>query len=93
MITNGFSVLPILFVTTNTNPKETADSKAYTKPIMLISTPSSLITTTPVKEIIIETNCIFFILSFNKNIANITAKIGEVYLIDTEIPISKYLIL
>ena len=85
--------MPILLVTTNTNPKEIAEIKTYKRPIKLISNPTKLITTTPMKEIIIKTHCIFFIVSFNKNIAKIAAKIGEVYLTETEIPISKYLII
>ena len=86
-------MLPILLVIKNTKPKEIADSKAYINPIKSISTPIRLIKTTPVKEIIIKNHCIIFIFSFKKNIANTVAKIGEVYLIETEIPRSKYLIL
>ena len=93
MITNGLSVLPILFVIKNTRPKEIAESKAYKKPIKSISTPITLIKIIPVKEIIIKIHCIIFTFSLKKSTANIVAKIGDEYLIETEIPRSKYLIL
>ncbi|CAI8415056.1 MAG: Uncharacterised protein [Polaribacter sejongensis] len=89
MMTKGFSVSPILRMTTKINPKKRADTITKTIPIELTSIPNPLIIKTPVNATKNRTHCIGFIFSFKKINAKIAAKIGAVYLNETAVPTAK----